>query len=70
MRFILDIKVDNKEEFVEVIRELKAILPNRTVLASLIDGSNTNQFNEDSTLNVLSDEQIDTYNRRICRVDL
>lgn len=60
---ILDIKVDNKEEFVEVIREMKAILPNRTVIASLIDGSNTNQFNEDRKLNVLTEEQIDAYNR-------
>jgi hypothetical protein len=63
MRMILDIKVDNKEEFVEVIREMKAILPNRTVIASLIDGSNTNQFNEDRKLNVLTEEQIDAYNR-------
>jgi hypothetical protein len=42
---------------------MKAILPNRTVIASLIDGSNTNQFNEDRKLNVLTEEQIDAYNR-------
>lgn len=62
-RFVLDIKVDSAEEFVSVIQELKTILPTRTARASLIDVSNTNQFNEDRKLNVLTDEQIDAFNR-------
>ena len=67
MRFILDIKVDSKEEFAEVIQEMKAMLPNRTSNAALIDASNTNQFNEDRQQNVLTDFQIDNYNR-ICNI--
>lgn len=67
MRFILDIKVNNADEFVSIIKEMKEILPNRTASAVLIDGSNTNQFNEDRKLNVLTDEQIDNYNR-ICNL--
>lgn len=62
-RFILDIKADNADEFVSVIQELKTILPTKTVCVSLIDGSNSNQFNEDRQLNVLTGEQIDAYNR-------
>lgn len=62
-RFILDIKVDSAEEFVNVVREMKTCFTGRTACASLIDGSNTNQFNEDKKLNVLTDEQIDAYNR-------
>jgi hypothetical protein len=62
-RFVLDIKVDSKEEFVSVMQELKTILPTRTAVCSLIDVSNTNQFNEDRKLNVLTDEQIDGFNR-------
>ena len=67
MRFILDIKVDSKEEFVEVIQEMKTHFPNRTSNAALIDGSNTNQFNEDRQLNFLTDEQIENY-KRICNI--
>jgi hypothetical protein len=62
-RFILDIKVDSADEFVSVMQELKGILPTRTACVALIDGSNTNQFNEDRKLNVLTDGQIDGFNR-------
>ena len=68
MRFILDVKVDSPEEFVEVVKEMKTHFPTRTARASLIDGSNTNQFNEDRKLNILTDEQINTYNERICGI--
>jgi hypothetical protein len=68
MRFILDVKVDNAEEFVSVIKEMKSHFPDRTASAALIDGSNTNQFNEDRKLNFLTEEQIDAY-RRICGIN-
>lgn len=67
-RFILDIKIDNAEEFASVMQELKRILPTRTTCVALIDGSNSFQFNEDRKLNYLSDEQVEAYNNRICGI--
>lgn len=68
-RFILDVKVDSAEEFVSVMQEMKTHFPGRTASAALIDGTNTNQFNEDRKQNVLTDNQIHTYNNLICGIE-
>jgi len=66
-RFILDIKVENVEEFAGVMQELKGILPTRTANISLI--SNGNNFHEDRKLNILTDAEIEAFNKRICGID-
>jgi hypothetical protein len=65
-RFILDIKTESKEEFANVMQELKLILPTRTTRISLIDVNNN--FNEDNKLNILTDAQVEAFNIGICRI--
>ena len=66
-RFMLDIKVDNAEEFASVMQELKGILPTRTACVSLI--SNGNNFHEDRKLNILTDAEVEAFNKRICGIE-
>jgi hypothetical protein len=65
MRAILDIETNSAEEFGAVMQELKEILPNRKAVLSLISAAN--HFEEDHTLNVLTDGEIEIFNKGICR---
>ena len=71
-RFILDVKTQNGDDFVAVVRTLKELsfknnegndLESR---ASLL--SSGNHFEEDRALNVLTDGEIDAFNR-ICGIE-
>jgi hypothetical protein len=66
-RFILDVETKNADEFVAVMQELKSILPNHKAIVSLISGAN--HFEENSKLNVLTDEEIKNFNEGICRIN-
>jgi len=65
-RLILDVEVNGGEEFSDVMLELKHILPTRKATLSLISGEN--HFEEDRKLNILTDEEIDAFNNRICGI--
>jgi hypothetical protein len=66
MRMILDIEVNSGEEFSDVMLELKHILPTRRACAALISAEN--HFNEDKKLNILTEEEIEAFNKRICGI--
>lgn len=66
MRIILDVEVNSAEEFSDVMLEIKHMLPTRKAIASLISGEN--HFNEDRKLNVLTEEEIEAFNKRICGI--
>lgn len=65
MRAILDVETKSAEEFAQVMQELKGILPGRKAVLSLV--SSANHFEEDRTLNVLTDGEIENFNKGICR---
>ncbi len=67
MRAILDVETNSPEEFAEVLQELKKVNFKGKSNLSLISGEN--HFEDDRTLNILTDEEIDTFNRRICRLE-
>jgi hypothetical protein len=67
MRAILDVETNSAEEFGAVMQELKKV--NFVGKSNLSLISSANHFEDDRTLNVLTDEEVDTFNRRICRAE-
>lgn len=65
MRLILDVETNSGKEFAEIMQELKGILPTRKAKLSLLSAAN--HFEEDNSLNVLTDGEIQMFNEGICK---
>jgi hypothetical protein len=64
MRAILDIETNSAEEFAEAMNEIKKINFKGKSACSLI--SSANHFDDDRKKNILTDDEVQCFNERIC----